>query len=52
MLENDTLTEQVGETIQNDSTVMALAETVQTLKETPVSEWLPQLVIKASLKTI
>ena len=44
MIENDTLTEQVGETIQNDSTVMAIAETVQTLRETPVSEWLPQLV--------
>lgn len=44
MLENDTITEQVGETLQNDSTVMAMAETVEMLKETPVSEWLPQLV--------
>lgn len=44
MLENDTLTEKVGETIQNDSTVMAITETVQTLRDTPVSEWLPQLV--------
>ena len=44
MLANDTLTEQVSETIQNDSTVAAIAETVQTLRETPVSEWLPQLV--------
>ena len=44
MLENDTLTEKVGETVQNDSTVMAMADTIQKLKETPVSEWLPQLV--------
>lgn len=44
MLENDTITEQVAETIQNDSTVMAMTETVKMLKETPVSEWLPQLV--------
>ena len=44
MLANDTLSEQVSETIQNDSTVAAIAETVQTLRETPVSEWLPQLV--------
>jgi small conductance mechanosensitive channel len=44
MLENDTLAEKVGETIQNDSTVMAMADTFQKIKETPVSEWLPQLV--------
>ena len=44
MLENDTLTEKVGETVQNDSTVMAMADTFQKLKETPVNEWLPQLV--------
>ena len=44
MLENDTLTEQVSETIQNDSTIVAMGETLQMLKETPVSEWLPQLV--------
>ncbi len=44
MLENDTLTEQVGETIQNDSTVVAMAETLEMLRETPVNEWLPQLV--------
>ena len=44
MLENDTLTEQVSETIQNDSTVMAVTETLGKLRETPVSEWLPQLV--------
>lgn len=44
MLENDTLTEQVSETVQNDSTVQAMAETLEMLRETPVSEWLPQLV--------
>lgn len=44
MLENDTITEQVSETLQNDSTVMAMSETVKMLKETPVNEWLPQLV--------
>ena len=44
MLENDTLTEQVTETISNDSTVQAMAETVQMLHDTPVSVWLPQLV--------
>ena len=40
----DTLTEQVSETIQNDSTVQAVVETVEMLRDTPVSEWLPQLV--------
>ncbi len=44
MLENDTLAEQVGETIQNDTTVQAMMETVEMLRDTPVSEWLPQLV--------
>lgn len=44
MLENDTITGQVTETISNDSTVQAMAETVQMLRETPVSVWLPQLV--------
>ncbi len=44
MLENDTLAEQVGETIQNDTTVQAVMETVEMLRDTPVSEWLPQLV--------
>ena len=40
----DTLTEQVSETVQNDSTVQAVVETVEMLRDTPVSEWLPQLV--------
>lgn len=44
MLQSDTITEQVSETIQNDSTVMAMANTIEKLKETPVNEWLPQLV--------
>lgn len=44
MLENDTIVGQVTETISNDSTVQAMAETVQMLRETPVNVWLPQLV--------
>ena len=44
MLQADTITEQVAETVQNDSTVMAMANTLEKLKETPVNEWLPQLV--------
>ena len=49
MPENDTLTldtlaEQVTETVQNDSTVQAVVETVEMLRDTPVTEWLPQLV--------
>lgn len=44
MLENDTLTEQVSETIQNDSTITAVTGTIEKLSTTPVSEWLPELV--------
>ena len=44
MSESDTLVEQASETISNDSTVQAMAETVQMLRETPVDVWLPQLV--------
>ena len=44
MLENDTITEQVSETLQNDSTVQTMAGTLEMLRETPVNEWLPQLV--------
>lgn len=40
----DTLAEQVTETVQNDSTVQAVVETVEMLRDTPVTEWLPQLV--------
>lgn len=56
MLENDTslindslpvidsIAGQVGETIQNDSTVQAITDTYQMLRDTPVSVWVPQLV--------
>jgi small conductance mechanosensitive channel len=44
MLENDTITEQVTETIQSDSTVAVVTETIEKLSTTPVNEWLPQLV--------
>lgn len=44
MLENDTLTEQINETMPADSTVRAVTETIEMIRETPVSEWLPQMV--------
>lgn len=44
MLENDSITTQVSETIQNDSTIVAMAETLEKVKETPVDVWLPKLV--------
>lgn len=44
MLENDSITEQVSETIQNDSTVSVMTETIEKLSTTSVSEWLPELV--------
>lgn len=44
MLENDTLVEEVTETIQKDSLVKEVTETVEMLRETPVNEWLPQMV--------
>ena len=44
MIENDTITTKVGETIQNDTTVQAMADTFEKLTSTPVSEWLPDLV--------
>lgn len=44
MLGNDTITEKVGETIQNDSTVTAMAGTFEKITSTPVGDWLPQLV--------
>ena len=43
---NDTIISELGETIQNDSTIMTMAETIEKVKDTPVSEWLPQLVNK------
>lgn len=44
MIENDTITSKVGETIQNDTTLKAMAETFEKLTSTPVSEWLPDFV--------
>ena len=44
MLDNDTITEQVAETVQNDTTVMVMAETIEKLRTTPVNQWLPELV--------
>lgn len=44
MIENDTITEQVAETVQNDSTIVAMTQTYEMLRDTPVSVWLPQLV--------
>lgn len=44
MIENDSLTEQVAETVQNDSTIMAMTQTYEMLRDTPVNVWLPQLV--------
>ena len=44
MLENDTLIEEVNETVASDSLVQEVTETVEMLRETPVNEWLPQLV--------
>ncbi len=41
---NDTIISQLGETIQNDSTIMTMAETIEKVKDTPISEWLPRLV--------
>lgn len=44
MIENDTITGKVGETIQNDTTVKAMADTFEKITSTPVNEWLPDLV--------
>ena len=44
LVEIDTIAEQVEQTAQNDSTVQAITETYEMLRETPVSEWLPQLL--------
>lgn len=44
MIENETITEQVNEALTNDSTVLAMAESVKMLRETPVNVWLPQLI--------
>lgn len=44
MLGSDTITEQVGETIKNDTTVVVMQETIEKIANTPVSQWLPDLV--------
>ena len=44
MIETDTLIEQVSENIPTDSTVKAVTDTYEMLRDTPVNEWLPQLV--------
>ena len=44
MIGNDTITGKVGETIQNDTTVKAMADTFEKITSTPVNEWLPDLV--------
>ena len=41
---NDTIISELGETMQNDSTIMTMAETIEKVKDTPISEWLPRLV--------
>ena len=43
-MENDTVVEQVTETIQDTSAVNNMIEGVKNLATTPVSEWLPDLV--------
>ena len=43
-MENDTLVEQVSETIQDTTAVNNMVEDVKKLATTPVSEWLPDLV--------
>ncbi len=43
-MENDTLVEQVSETIQDTSAVNDMMDGVRNLATTPVSEWLPDLV--------
>ena len=43
-MENDTLVEQVSETIQDTTAVNSMMDGVKKLATTPVSEWLPDLV--------
>ena len=43
-MENDTLVEQVSETIQDTTAVNGMVEGVKKLATTPVSEWLPDLL--------
>ena len=43
-MENDTLVEQVTETIQDTASVNNMVNGVKKLASTPVSDWLPDLV--------
>ena len=43
-MENDTLVEQVTETIQDTTAVNSMVEGVKKIATTPVSDWLPDLV--------
>ena len=43
-MENDTVTEQVSETIQDTTAVNNMVDGVRKLATTPISEWLPDLV--------
>ena len=43
-MENDSITTQVSETIQDTSALTTMTEGIQKLTTTPVSEWLPDLV--------
>ena len=43
-MENDTLVEQVTETIQDTTTVSSMVDGVKKLATTPISDWLPDLV--------
>ncbi len=44
MAANDTIVSQLDQTLKNDSTAMAVIESLGKAKDTPVSEWLPKLV--------
>lgn len=43
-MENDTLIEQVSETIQDQSTIENMADAIREISETPFSVWFPELV--------
>ena len=43
-MENDTITAQVSETIQDTSALATVTESIHKIATTPVSEWLPDLV--------
>ena len=43
-MENDTLIEQVTETIQDQSTIENMADAIREISETPFSVWFPELI--------